>query len=183
MLSFLKKYNYNKALKQLLLEAKKINHSKINLADCKSVGILFDATEEYSYTSVEHFAERLKIKDVEFLGYINVSKKKLGMKNIPFSHFTNSDVSWNGIPQVAAVDKFMNRHFDLLLNLTVGENPVLEYIMAGSRACFRVGEFHEKKNFCYDFMLNLKAGDKLPDLIKQVEIYLPMFNEKQSKVA
>ena len=182
MLSIIKKYSYNKALKQLLHESKKINHKKINLVDCKSVGILFDATEEYSYTSVEHFAERLKIKDIEFLGYINFSKKKLGAKNIPFNHFTNSDVSWSGVPQIGAVDKFMNRHFDLLLNLTVGENPVLEYIMAGSRACFRVGEFHETKNFCYDFMLNLKAGDKLPDLIKQVEIYLPMFNDNHPKV-
>ncbi|MFM2225758.1 MAG: hypothetical protein RJA07_1960 [Bacteroidota bacterium] len=181
MINQLRKYYYLKKIKSVLEEAKKVNHRKIDLNDCKSVGILFDATEEYSYTSIEHFADRLKIKDIDFLGFINFSKKKLGQKNIPFNHFLASDVNWYGIPQNAVVDKFMQRHFDILFNLTANNNQselVLDYIMANSKSSFRVGEFKEDKDYCYDFMINLKSTDKLPELIKQIEMYLPMFNEK-----
>jgi hypothetical protein len=179
MLSIFKKYSYNKHLKNILADSKSIHHQKINLNECKSVGILFDATEEYSFTSVEHFADRLKKNDVEFLGFINQQKKKINAENIPFSFFSANDVAWNYVPQSELVDKFMNRQFDLLLNLTVDQNYTLEYIMAGCRACFRVGAFHDNKNFCYDFMLNLKPTDKLPELIKQIETYLPMFNDNK----
>ena len=57
-------------------------------------------------------------------------------------------------------------------NLTANNNQsefVLDYIMANSKASFRVGEFKEDKDYCYDFMINLKNTDKLPELIKQIE--------------
>ena len=81
----------------------------------KVLVFLFDATEEYSYTSVEHFADRLKIKDIEFLGFINFFKKEIRSKKIyRLIIFLASDVNWYGIPKNAAVDKFMQRHFDIL---------------------------------------------------------------------
>ncbi len=175
----LKTYFFSQKLNAASKSAKDVARVKVNMSEVKRIGILFDASQEYTFTQIEHFALRLpKDASITYLGFINLPAKKAVEKNIPFDYFTRSDVSMYGIPKGDKAIQFSNTPFDLLFGLFVNATDPLDYIMATSKARFRVGSFHIGREFCSDFMLNLKPGDKLEDLIKQATYYLEMFSEK-----
>ncbi len=169
-------YFYNQALQAAVKKIGKIERTKLPNNQIKTIGILFNASEEFNFTAVDHFAAKYSAYQVELLGYINRSKKKLGAKSIPFSCFLQDDVNWYNVPSGMKVEQFTAKKFDILIHLTITEDPVIEYIMATTKARFRVGFFQPNKEALYDLMITSKEGDKLQDLCNQIEHYLQLIN-------
>ena len=69
------------------------------------------------------------------------------------------------------MNQFMGQPFDLLINLSGKTNPPFDYIMALSKASFRVGPSTEN-TFSSDLMIDTKNPDDLANFIKQAEFFL-----------
>ena len=160
---------HQRLLQQQLRHQRFSRHS-IHFDKARSIGILFDATELSSRDTVLRYAEQLKAigKSVRLLGYLD---NRTESESFSFHIFNKKDLDWLMRPKGHNVEEFLDHPFDILLNLSMEENPALEYIAALSQAHYRVGVF-SKAIHCYELMIDLPTSQKLPDLIKQIEFFL-----------
>jgi hypothetical protein len=113
-----------------------------NLSEIKSIGILFDATDREIYEYVVNLSKRFKedLKKVEALGFINsklerdMLQSKLGFD---FFNLKSLDLFFNSKDGV--VLNFIEKKFDLLIDLNVEHLYPLQIISLKSMAPFKVG--------------------------------------------
>ena len=70
------------------------------------------------------------------------------------------------------VRNFTQREFDLLIDLHTGNSIPFQYIVAGSRAKFKIGKYEKKATPFYDFMISVPEQMNLRQFIEQVNHYL-----------
>ena len=71
-----------------------------------------------------------------------------------------------------------NEPYHILIDLSNGEDPVLEYIVHSSKACFKLGRQHPGKEELYDMMIEMPGKElKLDEYLKHVEHYLSIINK------
>src|SRR5204863_5795459 len=92
----------------------------IPIAQAKSVGILYDASQRANAELILNYAEELKQqgKNVVTFGFFN--KKKLPddlKRSVSHEFISRSDLNWYGIPKKNEFDIIANEPFDILLNL------------------------------------------------------------------
>ena len=162
------------------MKLERFDRNSIDFDQTKSIGILFDATENNSREEVMKYAELLSKngKQVKLLGFIN---SKLNEASFPFKFFTKHNLSWSMIPKGKEIDQFIKKDFDVLINLYLPnqklglENLPIEYISTFSKAHLRVGPFSEN-NDCYDLIIDTPKETDLQHLIKQVDFFLNRIN-------
>lgn len=166
---------------QQQLRHRRIPRQSVDFDKAHSIGILFDATELSSREAVLGYADQLKAagKSVRLLAYFD---NRVESESFPFHFFNKKNVDWLLRPTGHNVKEFLDHPFDILLNLSMEENPALEFIAALSQAHFRVGAF-SKAIHCYDLMIDLPHSKSLPDLIKQIEFYLPKMQPTYEKTS
>lgn len=159
-----------RAVRQLLA-AQKRRRKTHTLDSARSIGILFDATEEKERQQVFDFAQSLKnpTKKVRLLGFIDLKKGALGQTQFP--QFTQKDQRWNGIPHSEAVDGFVAESFDVLLCLNSRQLPLLEWVAAASKAAMKIGTYTEHPND-FDLMLETPAEKGVRFFMDQLDLYL-----------
>lgn len=116
-----------------------------NLTEIKYIGILFDATDREIYEYVVNLSKRFKedLKKVEALGFINskldrdMLQSKLGFD---FFNLKSLDLFYNSKDGV--VLNFIDKKFDLLIDLNAEHLYPLEIISKKSNAQFKVGIEH-----------------------------------------
>lgn len=156
------------------LQNHKATHFSMDLGSAKSVGLLLDATELAGREVVLKFSEQLKKegKEVKLLAFFGGDAK---VANFVFPHFTKKDLDFALRPKTAEVKKFMEKPFDILINLTPHGSLPLEYIAAFSKAKFRVGPSTDK-TYCYELMIDTAAKKDLQSFIQQVTFFINKMN-------
>lgn len=155
------------------------NRKTMAIADAKTVGILFDATDWSEVRIIEKFVETLLIqgKAVRLFGFYN--KKKL-----PPDYFslltddiiTRSDLNWIGIPKKDKYASMANEPFDLLLTLCTWHCMPLLMVSAASKAKFRIGRYFSDSMHCFDFMLNIESDTSLDNFLTQILTFSTKMN-------
>jgi hypothetical protein len=80
-------------------------------------------------------------------------------------------------PVSAESNSFINKRFDVLIDLNFTKLLPLHYISSLSHAGLKVGIFEpETKNPPYDLMMELKKPVNIEDYLNQVMHYLGMIN-------
>jgi hypothetical protein len=145
----------------------------INLQSAKEIGIIFYIKTPDDTNIINQFAIYLKEqkKKVNILAFYNSKKTAI---NFNFPYFNRKDINWHFEPVSQNVTDFIQKKFDILINLVVGDCPPLEYVSAFSNASFRVGMYENKKLHCADLMIDLQGKSDLSYLIEQVKTYLLM---------
>lgn len=156
------------------LQNHKATHYSMDLNAAKSVGLLLDATELVGREVVLKFAESLKKqgKEVKLIAYFGGDAK---VADFVFPHFTKKDLDFALRPKTADVKKFIQKPFDILINLTPHGSLPLEYIAAFSQAKFRVGPSTDK-TYCYELMIDTAAKKDLQSFIQQVTFFINKMN-------
>ncbi len=173
LISKIRYYFFEAHLNQKLSQIK-INRTSVEFEIAESIGILFDATDPSSRNKVLAYAQGLikNGKKVNLLGFVKNKQKDLSFS---FKYFTLNEINWKMVPESAEINQFMNKKFDILINLFFGKNSSIEYISALSKANLRVGPFSDNPN-CFDLMIDIPDSKGIDHLIKQVDFFLNRIN-------
>jgi len=119
----------------------------LNLKQARKIGILYTLNDVPDYEKVSEFVSELQFdhKDVKALGFVrNINLISRFLPKLSFDFFSRKDLTWFYKPIHNKVKDFIEKDFDLLINLSLTENFPLKYISGLSRSFCRVGTFSEE---------------------------------------
>lgn len=150
-----------------------------NIADARTVGIIYEVKDESQFGHIHYFVDYLhdQGKHVKALGYVE-SKEIMGFlkhTNV-YSYFQKAGLNWYFKPNSPDADSFIQQEFDILIDLSEEDKLPMQFAVATSNAKFKVGKYQEDKQDLYDMMLLVEEGKTLKYLIGQMKHYLTIIN-------
>lgn len=146
---------------------------RIEINEINSICILFEGTDESERKLVHQFKKKLigkSNKKVDSLAFI---KNKLPVDNMDYAAFNLKNINWYGVPSGGKVNQFVNTPCDLLIVLCTKMLPHYEYIIAHSKAKFKIGPALTRAEKYLDLIVDapLDRGTQVmvSDIIKAVE--------------
>ncbi len=138
----------------------------------RTIGLLFDATDERLRREVLDFAEacRKKGQQVRLLGFWNVPQAT----ETGFDSFTVKELSFSGQPKSDKALTFGRTALDLLVCFNFSQHRALEWLAASSPAAMKIGSATEQPND-YDIQLEIPAEKRVAYFIEQLRHYLHKF--------
>ncbi len=169
---FLRRYFYHYFLRKELQHHVPERHS-VKFEEAREIGLLFDATDVNQNSVITDFAAQLKAlgKKVVMLAYFDSPKPAL---HFDFQYFNRKNLNWHLQPETQEVKTFLERRFDILINVFSGEVLPLEYIAMLSQACFRIGIYQPGKTQLNDLMVDVKGHTDLSHQLEQIRHYLKL---------
>ena len=155
-----------------------------NLDDAKSVGIIFDADTEKDFNLAYNYLKLIKeefgIRNVRAFGYYSKKQDLPYLKrSINIDYFTQKELNWFNRPEGKFINDFVKDKFEVLIDLSENNILPLQYVVAMSKAQFKIGRFADENLPFYDMMVDVK-GKSLSYFIEQVTTYLTLINQKQT---
>jgi hypothetical protein len=154
-----------------------------NLAQCGKVGIVYLASDEQAHVHVRNYVKKIKedlgIHRIMALGYHDdkTTPHYLHAK-LNFDAFTQKDVNWYRIPHGNTVQNFLTEEHDVLIDLSLEDYLPIQYIVAKSRARFKVGRLSDSNKRFLDMMIDNAGANSLSQYIANIDRYLMMVNAK-----
>ena len=170
----------NRVLNNKLRSFKRIRESH-NFETAKTAGILFTPTDQASFEQIKQFLSYLSTYKLQIyvLGYIDgktIPESFLFWKGINL--FSQKELNWTLVPNSPVVTDFIDKPFDLLLDLSLTDFFPVEYISRLSKSKFKIGRFTtEHKGF--DLMFELDGNYKLETFLDHIKHYLNLINKQQ----
>jgi hypothetical protein len=157
-----------------------------NLKDAKRIGILYTLNDVPDYERVSEFVSKLQgdHKEVKALGF--VKNKNLIQRFLPklsYDFFSKRDLTWFYKPIHTQVKDFIEKEFDLLIDLSLHDSFPLKYISGLSKAMCRVGKFSEENTEYYDLMIDLKPSMSSEEYLGQVQHYLTVIKTNAKRIS
>ena len=162
---------------------KKLRHFKRireahNLETAKTAGILFTPTDQASFEQIKQFLTYLGNYKLQIyvLGYIDtkiIPESFLFWKGINL--FSRKELGWSMVPNTPVVNDFIDKPFDVLLDLSLDDFFPVEYIARLSKSKFKVGRFTESHD-AYDLMFEIEKGNTLDNYLDYIKKYLNLIN-------
>jgi hypothetical protein len=152
-----------------------------NLAQSVKVGLIYLVADETAHGHVRNYVKKIKeeigITKIMALGYFDGKEPPHYLHaKLNFDVFSQKDLNWYRIPHGNVVQNFIAEEYDVLIDLTVHDQLPLQYILAKSRARFKVGRQSPTNAHFLDMMIDTAGADSLPQLIANLDRYLMMIN-------
>lgn len=154
-----------------------------NISQVKNIGIVWDASKTEDFNSLSRFCLRMAEKktEVSILGYYpgKILPNQLMAQRF-FSVIKKEELDLFYHPVSAESTTFLNKQFDVLIDLNFKKLLPLKYISTLSKAHLKIGLFEaENKNQIFDLMMDLKNPVNTDDYLHQIMHYLEMMNSGQ----
>ena len=154
-----------------------------NLADCTKIGIVYLASDEQAHTHVRNYVKKIKEEvgqhRIMVVGYHEAKDLPAFLHpKLHFDAFTQKDLNWYRIPQGNLVKNFLAEEHDVLIDLTLEDRLPLQYLVAKSRARFKVGRLSDTNKRFLDMMIDTAGSNSLSQFIVNVDKYLMMINAR-----
>ena len=160
------------------------NKMFLNMDEAKTIGIVFDATENENFELVKKYISYLKDlkKRVKGIGFFNTKNTPaMAYSKLEYDFFCLKDLSWNYIPNNIYVKNFIEDQYDILIDLNLKDSFPLKYISTLSRAKFKVGKSSKWNSSIFDLMLDVDASKNLKYFLRNLDTYLFIINKKHDK--
>ncbi|MFV0522263.1 MAG: DUF6913 domain-containing protein [Mangrovibacterium sp.] len=148
-------------------ELKKKNRLKsfVNINNAATIGLIWQNEDIEATTYL-----------IELLQNRNIVIEKLCFANTPGEMvFSKKDFSFFGRPKSDIVKEFINKPFDILIDITKDSTFEIKVIRALSKAKFKVGSSVSDSNYL-DLNIQIKGGAKSMYLVEQILFYLEAIN-------
>lgn len=158
-----------------------------NFDDARSIAILYREKGEGFYILVKQYVKYLSdehgIRDIMAFAYIEDKKgiPHYHVHKLKYDYFTGGDLNWRLEPTCDQVTTFVNQPFDILIDLEKEASIPLRFVLAQSKAAFKVGYYNPANEPFYDMMLAAGENDTFDEYIKQVNHYLTRINKKDAR--
>ncbi len=154
----------------------KAQQHMVSFNEAKSIGILYDSSDEKNFELVRKYVKDIREnhhKEVLALGYYDQSElPPMRFAKLGLDFFTRKSLNWYFKPISPIVRNFTQKDFDILLDLHTGNSIPYRYIVALSKAKFKIGRYERTAAPFYDFMISTPEQIQLPQFIQQVNHYL-----------
>jgi len=162
------------------------NPMVVNLHHARSIGFLYHSTDEATFILVKQFAEKIcslfGTRKTLALGFISQKEAPSHHSHILNSdYFTLKEINWYGYPSGLAVDTFCQEEFDILIDISDGDNAALNTIVQRSIAGFKIGKNSEQE--AYDLIVPVKQGSTMDQYLSRIIQLLSNINHESSKIA
>ncbi|MHB8261518.1 MAG: DUF6913 domain-containing protein [Bacteroidia bacterium] len=151
------------------------NKQFIKLADAKTIGIVFELTDNNTFEIIKKFILQLKVytESVHAIGYIDE-------KLIPNYSYIKTDIDLfnkkelKGFyrPQSAYIKTFMEDEKDLLIDLNIHQKIPLRYVAAASKAKCKVAMHLPENEALHDLLISVSPQQGLDFYLQQTLKYL-----------
>lgn len=167
-------------------EVKNLSRSKkfMNMEEAKTVGIVFEATENSDFDLVKKYISYLREmkKRVKAIGFYNQKNiPALAYSKLEYDFFCQKDLLWYNAPNSIYAKNFIEEKYDILLDLNLNDRFPLRYISSLSKASFKVGKKSDRNNSIFDLMIETGGKDGLKYFLKNIDTYLFIINKKHDK--
>lgn len=170
------------------LLASKLNKSRQsavhNFEDAQSVGILYREKGESFYILVKQYVKYLRsehgIRDIMAMAYVEDKKilPHYHVHKLKYDYFTGANLNWRMEPNCDQVQNFIDKEYDILIDFEKEPSLPLRFILAESKAAFKVGYYDPDNEPFYDMMLASGENDTFDEYVKQINHYLTRINKK-----
>lgn len=170
-------------LRREILKRKRTNTRSSSFENVKSIGILYDATDDKDFELVKAYTRNLMThsKEVVALGYYGENElpgKRLMKLGLDF--FAKKALNWKMRPSNPIVNNFINKPFDVLLLLNTHKCIPLVYAAMESKASFKIGRYESGLTGLLDFMVKDDGKPGMKELLNHINHYLMLIkNEKK----
>ncbi|MCB9081102.1 MAG: hypothetical protein H6555_05260 [Lewinellaceae bacterium] len=166
----------NKYLFNQLNQRRREARQPVNFSEALNIGILFNATELATRTTVLAYADQLREqgKRVKTLGFFDSKQED---PNFTFRYYNLKNIDWALRPNGANVTDFCDHTFDVLINLNPVSDLHAEYIAALTPAHLKVGPITEH-TYAYDVMIDVANKQGLAGFIQEMEVLLKKTNTR-----
>lgn len=147
------KLNFLKIRTNNQLKKNKTERGSTPYKKALTVGILFSVEDRKKHDDIKALIHKLEHdgKKVQVLEYLPNKKDNY---EFMFDFFTLKDISFWGKIESEKTLKFSDTPFDYLFCIDTEPNPMLQYLLARSKAKCRVGKFHEGEESYFEFMIS-----------------------------
>lgn len=150
-------------------DTSQINSKLITLGFMVDEVLMTDFDRLYDY----HKKLELHPKDVKVFSFLEVKRK---LPSIRQNQLNNKDFTWRGELQNTSAIEFLDTPFDILIGMYEGKNLFLDYLVARSKAHFKVG-FQGSDERLFDLILNVEPSD-LSLVESELKKYVGILNKK-----
>lgn len=137
---------------QTALKKNQAVRATIPYSTAQRMGVLFTVEDEMKHQLIKDFVTRLTNdgKQVQVLEFL---PKKKDNPEFKFDFFSIQDLSFWGKLNNEQVEKFSKANFDYLFNIDAQTNPLIQNVLANSKAHCRVGRYDEGSTPFYELMI------------------------------
>jgi hypothetical protein len=175
-------------LGEYFLDKSPVNNRRVkvnNFAQSTRIGIIYKEQDESFFILVKQYVKYLKeehgIRNIIAMAY-------LPEKHVPHYHhhklefdfFTVAELNWKMKPEGIHIENFIANDFDILIDLTLDAISPLVYVLAKSRAHFKVGAFHTEKDELLDLMIDMDGKSTFDQYLKKINHFLTTLNKKHA---
>jgi len=151
----------------------------INLNSAKKIGILFNLNDEQVVAYVNNFINNLAEsgKTVHAICYLPEKKiPEYYLAKLKVDVIQPKDLNIVGIPSTPRAKDFIKNDFDILLDMSLKDEPPLDYFAVMSRAGFKVGRYRKSMIKVFDLMIRKREDMDFKDYYKSLLQYLSKIN-------
>jgi hypothetical protein len=155
-----------------------------NFQTADSVGVLFSSDQLNQFDTINGFLDYLSNNNLKVFALAYVKSKSIpdelsAKRKINF--FTHKDLNFYYKPKNTLIDSFIDKDFDILIDLSTKDYFPLTLVNNLSKSHFKVG-LDNLSSREYDFMFSLGESHDLYYYIEQIKHYLSNINKEKTIV-
>jgi hypothetical protein len=163
------------------LKATKRHVAFNNFESATTVGFIFDATDRGKYQISRDFIDFVEKLNNRVFGIAFASKSDQ-IAYFPYKqgvdYFGLDEKNWYGKPSNPVIKDFLKRNFDILVDLSLSDIFLTQYLFSLSNAKFKITNSASKTKYA-DFVIEVGNSEKLDNYITQIKHYLKVIQAKQ----